>query len=151
MELSSGETSYNFTSQIADGGTYTFKVRATGDATYGDSQETVSDEYQFVEQTLSAVKAAAEAELAALCETNLNVTLLFNYAVFAERRGESELAARLYAAVLRSVPEYYDCVLREAKLLVAREQAAEAEAKLKALCDELEKQLAAGVGACARA
>ena len=29
-----------------------------------------------------------EAELAALCETNLIVTLLFNYAVFAERRGE---------------------------------------------------------------
>ena len=61
--------------------------------------------------------------------------------------GESELAARLYAAVLNSVPEYYDCVLREAKLLVAREQAAEAEAKLKALCEDLEKQLAAGVGA----
>lgn len=70
VELSSGETSYNFTSQIADGGTYTFKVRATGDATYGDSQETVSDEYQFVEQTLSAVKAAAEAELQAMSVTN---------------------------------------------------------------------------------
>ena len=98
-----------------------------------------------------AVGELSEAELAALCETNLNVTLLFNYAVFAERRGESELAARLYAAVLNSVPEYYDCVLREAKLLVAREQAAEAEAKLKALCEDLEKQLAAGVGACARA
>ena len=70
VELSSGETSYNFTSQIADGGTYTFKVRATGDATYGESQETVSDEYQFVEQTLSAVKAAAEAELQAMSVTN---------------------------------------------------------------------------------
>ncbi|MEI3183452.1 MAG: hypothetical protein V8S98_09090 [Lachnospiraceae bacterium] len=60
----------NFTSQIADSGTYTFKVRATGDATYGESQETVSDEYQFVEQTLAAVKAAAEAELQAMSVTN---------------------------------------------------------------------------------
>lgn len=70
VELSSGETSYNFTSQIADGGTYAFKVRATGDATYGDSPETFSDEYRFAEQTLADVKAAAEAALQAMSVTN---------------------------------------------------------------------------------
>ena len=70
VELSSGETSYDFTSQIADSGTYTFKVRATGDATYGDSPETFSDEYRFAEQTLADVKAAAGAALQAMPVTN---------------------------------------------------------------------------------
>lgn len=94
----------------------------------------------------TSVSALTDEELDKLCTTNLNVTLLFNYAVFAEKHGEEELAARLFAAVLRGVPEYYDCVLHEARLLLKHEKAAEAEAKLKALCDDLEKQLAAGVG-----
>lgn len=70
VELSSEEISHDFTSQIADSGTYTFKVRATGDATYGDSPETFSDEYRFAEQTLADVKAAAEAALQAMSVTN---------------------------------------------------------------------------------
>ena len=70
VELSSEEISYDFTSQIADSGTYTFKVRAAGDATYGDSLETSSDEYRFAEQTLADVKAAAEAALQAMTVTN---------------------------------------------------------------------------------
>ena len=69
VELSSEEISYDFTSQIAESGTYTFKVRAAGDATYGDSPETSSDEYRFAEQTLADVKAAAEAALQAMTVT----------------------------------------------------------------------------------
>ncbi|MEI3350829.1 MAG: hypothetical protein V8R18_06895 [Clostridium sp.] len=64
-------TSYDFTSQIAESGTYTFGVRATGDgSTYGDSEEAKSGSYEFSEQTLADVKKAAEAALQAMTVTN---------------------------------------------------------------------------------
>lgn len=63
--------SYDFTSQIAESGTYTFGVRATGDgSTYGDSEEAKSGRYEFSEQTLADVKKAAEAALQAKTVTN---------------------------------------------------------------------------------
>lgn len=65
-------TSYDFTSQIAESGTYTFGVRATGDAsTYGDSEEAKSGSYEFSEQTLENVKKAAQAALQAMTVTNM--------------------------------------------------------------------------------
>lgn len=64
-------TSYDFTSQIAESGIYTFGVRATGDgSTYGDSEEAKSGRYEFSEQTLADVKKAAEAALQAKTVTN---------------------------------------------------------------------------------
>lgn len=49
--------SYDFTSQIAESGTYTFGVRATGDgSTYGDSEEAKSGNYVFSEQTLAGCR-----------------------------------------------------------------------------------------------
>ena len=40
VALGTGATSYDFTSQIAESGTYTFKVWATGDdSVYGDSEK----------------------------------------------------------------------------------------------------------------
>lgn len=64
-------TSYDFTSQIAESGIYTFGVRATGDgSTYGDSEEEKSGTYEFSEQTLADVKKAAEAALQAMTVTN---------------------------------------------------------------------------------
>ena len=85
------------------------------------------------------------AELAKLCEDNLNVTLLYNYGVFSEKHGDEALGQRIYEAILKCVPQYYDCVLREAKLLMKRKQLEEAESKLKTLSSELGKQLASGV------
>ena len=63
--------SYDFTSQIAESGTYTFGVRATGDgSTYGDSEEAKSGNYVFSEQTLAAVETAAQEALRAMTVTN---------------------------------------------------------------------------------
>ena len=56
-------TSYDFTSVIADTGNYTFKVKAIGDNTYDNSEEVTSDAYTFTEQTLEDVKNAAETVL----------------------------------------------------------------------------------------
>ena len=92
-----------------------------------------------------SVNELSEEELAKLCEDNLNVTLLYNYGVFSEKHGDEELGQRIYGVILKCVPEYYDCALREAKLLMKRKQVKEAEGKLKALSSELEKQLTAGV------
>lgn len=65
-------TSYDFTSQIAESGIYTFGVRATGDgSTYGDSEEAKSGSYEFSEQTLENVKTAAQAALQAMTVTNM--------------------------------------------------------------------------------
>lgn len=64
-------TSYDFTSQIAESGIYTFGVRAKGDgSTYGDSEEEKSGNYEFSEQTLEDVKKAAVAALQAKTVTN---------------------------------------------------------------------------------
>ena len=92
-----------------------------------------------------SVSELSEAELAKLCEDNLNVTLLYNYGVFSEKHGDEALGQRIYEAILKCVPQYYDCVLREAKLLMKRKQLEEAESKLKTLSSELGKQLASGV------
>lgn len=54
--LGTGAASYDFTSQIAESGTYTFKVWATGNSVYGDSEKATSEEYVFSEQTLVDVK-----------------------------------------------------------------------------------------------
>ena len=63
--------SYDFTSQIAESGTYTFGVRATGDgSTYGDSEEAKSGNYVFSEKTLAAVETAAQEALRAMTVTN---------------------------------------------------------------------------------
>lgn len=62
--------SYDFTSQIAESGTYTFKVWATGNSVYGDSEKATSEEYVFSEQTLVDVKKAAAAALQAKTVTN---------------------------------------------------------------------------------
>ena len=64
------KTAYDFTSVIAETGNYTFKVKAAGDDTYGDSEEAVSGVYAFTEQTLETVKAAAEAALAEMETSN---------------------------------------------------------------------------------
>lgn len=75
VTLGSGVASYDFTSQIADSGIYTFGVRATGDgSTYGDSEEEKSGTYEFSEQTLADVKKAAEAALQAMTVTNETTT-----------------------------------------------------------------------------
>ena len=63
-------TSYDFTSVIADTGSYTFKVKALGDDTYSDSAEATSDAYDFTQQTLTDVKSSAEAALAAMSVSN---------------------------------------------------------------------------------
>lgn len=71
VALGTGATSYDFTSQIAESGIYTFGVRATGDgSTYDDSEEAKSGRYEFSEQTLADVKKAAEAALQAKTVTN---------------------------------------------------------------------------------
>ena len=71
VTLGAGETGYDFTAQIAEGGIYTFGVQATGDgSTYGDSEETKSGNYEFSEQTLEDVKTAARAALQAMTVTN---------------------------------------------------------------------------------
>lgn len=62
--------SYDFTSQIAESGTYTFKVWATGDSVYGDSEKETSGAYVFSEQTLEDVKTAAQEALQAMTATN---------------------------------------------------------------------------------
>ena len=63
-------TSYDFTSVIADTGSYTFKVKALGDDTYSDSTEATSGAYDFTQQTLANVKTSAEAALAAMSVSN---------------------------------------------------------------------------------
>ena len=63
-------TSYNFTSVIADTGSYTFKVKALGNATYSDSAEATSGAYDFIQQTLADLKISAEATLAAMSVSN---------------------------------------------------------------------------------
>ena len=70
VALGTGATSYDFTSQIAESGTYTFKVWATGNSVYGDSEKATSEEYVFSEQTLADVKKAAEEALKAKTVTN---------------------------------------------------------------------------------
>ena len=65
------ENSYDFTSVIADTGSYTFKVKALGDDIYSDSTEATSDgAYAFTQQTLADVKTSAEAALAAMSVSN---------------------------------------------------------------------------------
>lgn len=71
VALGTGATSYDFTSQIAESGTYTFKVWATGDSVYGDSEKETSGAYVFSEQTLENVKTAAQAALQAMTVTNM--------------------------------------------------------------------------------
>ena len=70
VTLGTGVTSHDFTSQIAESGTYTFKVWAIGNSVYGDSEEATSGEYVFSEQTLADVKTAAEEALRAMTVTN---------------------------------------------------------------------------------
>lgn len=71
VTLEANVASYDFTSQIAESGTYTFGVRATGDgSTYGDSEKVKSGKYKFSEQTLADVKTAAEEALQAMTVTN---------------------------------------------------------------------------------
>ena len=70
VTLGANATSHDFTSQIAESGTYTFKVWATGNSVYGDSEKATSEEYVFSEQTLVDVKKAAAAALQAKTVTN---------------------------------------------------------------------------------
>ncbi len=71
VTLGADAASYDFTSQIAESGTYTFGVQAMGDgSTYGDSEEAKSGSYEFSEQTLENVKTAAQAALQAMTVTN---------------------------------------------------------------------------------
>lgn len=70
VALGTGATSYDFTSQIAESGTYTFKVWATGNSVYGDSEKETSGDYEFSEQTLANVKTAAQEALQAKTVTN---------------------------------------------------------------------------------
>lgn len=64
------ENSYDFTSVIADTGSYTFKVEALGNDTYSDSTEATSGTYTFTQQTLADVKTSAETALAAMSVSN---------------------------------------------------------------------------------
>lgn len=70
VTLEANAASYDFTSQIAESGTYTFKVWATGDSVYGDSEKETSGAYVFSEQTLEDVKTAAQEALQAMTATN---------------------------------------------------------------------------------
>ncbi|WP_455902532.1 carboxypeptidase regulatory-like domain-containing protein [Clostridium sp.] len=70
VTLGANAASHDFTSQIAESGTYTFKVWATGNSVYGDSKKETSEEYVFSEQTLADVKTAAEEALRAMTATN---------------------------------------------------------------------------------
>ena len=70
VTLGANATSHDFTSQIAESGTYTFKVWATGDSVYGDSEKETSGAYVFSEQTLAAVETAAQEALRAMTVTN---------------------------------------------------------------------------------
>lgn len=71
VTLGADAASYDFTSQIVEGGTYTFGVQAMGDgSTYDDSEEAKSGSYEFSEQTLENVKTAAKAALQAMTVTN---------------------------------------------------------------------------------
>ena len=72
VTLGADAASYDFTSQIVEGGTYTFGVQAMGDgSTYGNSEEAKSGSYEFSEQTLENVKTAAQAALQAMTVTNM--------------------------------------------------------------------------------
>lgn len=72
VTLEANAASYDFTSQIVEGGTYTFGVQAMGDgSTYGNSEEAKSGSYEFSEQTLENVKKAAQAALQAMTVTNM--------------------------------------------------------------------------------
>lgn len=71
VTLGADAASHDFTSQIAESGTYTFGVQAMGDgSTYGNSEEAKSGSYEFSEQTLENVKTAAQAALQAMTVTN---------------------------------------------------------------------------------
>ena len=70
VTLGANAASHDFTSQIAESGTYTFKVWATGDSVYGDSEKETSGAYVFSEQTLEDVKTAAQEALQAMTVTN---------------------------------------------------------------------------------
>lgn len=70
VTLGANAASHDFTSQIAESGTYTFKVWATGDSVYGDSEKETSGAYVFSEQTLEDVKTAAQEALQAMTATN---------------------------------------------------------------------------------
>lgn len=71
VTLGADEANYDFTAQIAESGTYTFGVQATGNAsTYGDSEEATSGTYEFSEQTLEDVKTTAQSALQAMTVTN---------------------------------------------------------------------------------
>lgn len=71
VTLGASAASHDFTAQIAESGTYTFGVRATGDGlTYGDSEEAMSGTYEFSEQTLEDVKTTAQSALQAMTVTN---------------------------------------------------------------------------------
>ena len=74
VTLGANAASHDFTSQIAESGTYTFKVWATGNSVYGDSEKATSEEYVFSEQTLADVKKAAQAALQAMTVTNETTT-----------------------------------------------------------------------------
>ena len=72
VTLGADAASHDFTSQIAESGTYTFGVQAMGDgSTYGNSEEAKSGSYEFSEQTLENVKTAAQAALQAMTVTNM--------------------------------------------------------------------------------
>ncbi len=68
--VKTAENSYDFTSVIADTGSYTFKVKVLGDATYSESAEATSNAYAFTQQTLANVKISAVAALAAMSVSN---------------------------------------------------------------------------------
>ena len=66
----SGQTSYDFTSEIKETGSYTFKVKAIGNENYETSAGVKSAAYNFTEQSLADVKTAAENTLKKMSVTN---------------------------------------------------------------------------------
>ena len=66
----SGQTSYDFTSEIKETGSYTFKVKAIGNENYEASAEVESAAYNFTAQSLADVKIAAEKVLNEMSITN---------------------------------------------------------------------------------
>lgn len=66
----SGQTSYDFTSEIKETGSYTFKVKAIGNENYETSAGVKSAAYNFTAQSLADVKTAAENTLKKMSVTN---------------------------------------------------------------------------------
>lgn len=66
----SGQTSYDFTSEIKETGSYTFKVKAIGNENYETSAGVKSAAYNFTAQSLEDVKTAAENTLKKMSVTN---------------------------------------------------------------------------------